>query len=140
MGFICRSGMYQTLRSLSNIFIFLHYIQYLIYYSCKGDRTMEISIQGATKVNYELVIDEDVFNEACEEAGLDPANFKKFTKDDWNELNPHLVQAVVDSESEIDYAEIHAYTVYADTLTIDDSDKITTVYYKNRKTDSFEIM
>ena len=101
---------------------------------------MEISIQGATKVNYELVIDEDVFNEACEEAGLDPANFKKFTKDDWNELNPHLVQAVVDSESEIDYAEIHAYTVYADTLTIDDSDKITTVYYKNRKTDSFEIM
>ena len=42
---------------------------------------MEISIQGVTKVNYELVIDEDVFNEACEEAGLDPANFKKFTKD-----------------------------------------------------------
>ena len=103
---------------------------------------MEISIQGVTKVNYELVIDEDVFNEACEEAGLDPANFKKFTKNDWNELNPHLVQAVVDSESEIDYTEIHApHTVYADTLTIDDRKHMTTVYYdKNRKTDSFEIL
>ena len=103
---------------------------------------MEISIQGITKVNYELVIDEDVFNEACEEAGLDPANFKKFTKDQWDELNPHLIQAVVDSESEIDYTEIHCESsVYADTLTIDDSKHMTTVYYdKNRKTDSFEIM
>ena len=102
---------------------------------------MEISIQGVTKVNYELVIDEDVFNEACEEAGLDPANFKKFTKDDWDELNPHLVQAVVDNESDIDYTEIHVETsVFADTLTIDDSDNVTTVYYdKNRKADSVEI-
>jgi hypothetical protein len=107
---------------------------------------MEISIQGVTKVNYELVIDEGVFNEACEEAGLDPANFKKFTKDDWNELNPHLVQAVVDSESDsesdIDYTEIHCESsVYADTLTIDDSEHMTTVYYDaKRKTDSFEIL
>lgn len=69
---------------------------------------------------------------------------KKFTKDDWNELNPHLVQAVVDLmyEAGIDYTEIHEpHTVYADTLTIDDRKHMTTVYYdKNRKTDSFEIM
>jgi hypothetical protein len=102
---------------------------------------MEISIQGVVKVNYELVIDESVFNEACEEAGLDPVNFKKFTKNDWNELNPHLIQAVVDNESDIDYTEIHEEsTVYADTLTIDDSENMTTVYYdKNRKADSVEI-
>ncbi len=41
---------------------------------------MEISIQGVTKVNYELVVDDDVFNLCCEDAGLDPANFKNFTK------------------------------------------------------------
>ena len=103
---------------------------------------MEISIEGSVEVNYHLVIDEDVFNECCEEAGLDPANFKKFTKAQWDELNPHLIQAVVDSESEIDYTEIHCErSVYADTLTIDDRKHMTTVYYdKNRKTDSFEIM
>jgi len=103
---------------------------------------MEISIQGITKVNYELVIDEDVFNDACGECGLDPANYKNFTKDDWDVLNPHLVQAVVDNESDIDYTEIHVESsVYADTLTIDDKDTMTTVYYdKNRKTDSFEIL
>jgi uncharacterized metal-binding protein len=103
---------------------------------------MEISIQGVTKVNYELVIDEDIFNVCCEEAGLDPANFKKFTKDQWDELNPHLAQAVVDNEDEIDYTEIHIQSsVFADTLTIDDSENITTVYYdKNRKTDSVEVL
>ena len=103
---------------------------------------MEISIQGVTKVNYELVIDEDVFNEACEEAGLDPANFKKFTKDDWDELNPHLVQAVVDNESDIDYTEIHVQnSVFADTLTIDDNENMTTVYFDmKRKVDSVEIL
>jgi hypothetical protein len=103
---------------------------------------MEISIEGSVEVNYHLMIDEDVFNECCEEVGLDPANFKKFTKNDWNELNPHLIQAVVDNESDIDYTEIHEEsTVYADTLTIDDSENMTTVYYdKNRKTDSFEIL
>ena len=103
---------------------------------------MEISIEGSVEVNYHLMIDEDVFNECCEEVGLDPANFKKFTKDQWDELNPHLVQAVVDNESDIDYTEIHVESsVFADTLTIDDSDNMTTVYYdKNRKTDSFEIL
>ena len=103
---------------------------------------MEISIQGVTKVNYELVIDEDVFNEACEEAGLDPANFKKFTNDDWNELNPHLAQAVVDNESDIDYTEIHVQnSVFADTLTIDDNENMTTVYFDmKRKVDSVEIL
>ncbi len=103
---------------------------------------MEISIQGVTKVNYELVIDEDVFNEACEECGLDPANFKKFTKDEWDVLNPHLVRTVIDNEADIDYTEIHVDSaVWADTLTIDDSDNMTTVYYdKNRKIDSVEIM
>ena len=103
---------------------------------------MEISIQGVTKVNYELVIDEDVFNEACEECGLDPKNFKRFTKDEWNILNPHLVQAVVDNEQDIDYTEIHVESsVFADTLTIDDSDNLTTVYYdQKRNFDSVEIM
>ena len=103
---------------------------------------MEISIQGVTKVNYELVIDEDVFNEACEECGLDPKNFKKFTKDEWDVLNPHLVQAVVDNESDIDYTEIHvSSSVFADTLTIDDRKHMTTVYYdKNRKIDSVEVL
>ncbi len=103
---------------------------------------MEISIQGVAKVNYELVIDEDVFNDACEECGLDPANFKKFTKDEWDVLNPLLVQAVVDNETEIDYTEIHVESsVFADTLTIDDKNHMTTVYYdKNRKIDSVEIM
>jgi uncharacterized metal-binding protein len=103
---------------------------------------MEISIEGSFEVNYHLVIDEDVFNECCEEAGLDPANFKKFTKTQWDELNPHLVQAVIDNEADIDYNEIHEEsTVYADTLTIDDSDQMTTVYYEeNRKTGSVEIL
>jgi hypothetical protein len=103
---------------------------------------MEISIQGVTKVNYELVIDEKVFNECCEEAGLDPANFKKFTNDDWNELNPHLAQAVVDNESDIDYTEIHVQnSVFADTLTIDDNENMTTVYFDmKRKVDSVEIL
>jgi uncharacterized membrane protein len=103
---------------------------------------MEISIDGVVEVNYHLVIDEDVFNEACEEAGLDPANFKKFTKAQWDELNPHLIQAVVDNEADIDYTEIHEQsTVFADTLTIDDSDKMTTVFYNtNRNVEFVEIM
>jgi hypothetical protein len=105
------------------------------------ENDMEISIEGVVEVNYHLVIDEDVFNECCEEAGLDPANFKKFTKAEWDELNPHLIQAVVDNEADIDYTEIHEEsTVYADTLTIDDSDKMTTVYYnQNRKVDTVDI-
>ena len=103
---------------------------------------MEISIEGVVEVNYHLVIGEDVFNEACEEAGLDPANFKKFTKAQWDELNPHLIQAVVDNEADIDYTEIHEQnTIFADTVTIDDTDNMTTVYYDmNRKVDSVEIM
>jgi uncharacterized membrane protein len=103
---------------------------------------MQITIEGVVKVNYQLTVDEDVFVEACEEAGLDPQAYKKFTKDQWNELNPHLVQVVVDNESEIDYTEIHeAGTVFADTVTIDDRDHMTTVYFDmNRKTDSIEIM
>ena len=36
---------------------------------------MEISIEGSVEVNYHLMIDEDVFNDCCEFAGLDPANF-----------------------------------------------------------------
>jgi hypothetical protein len=103
---------------------------------------MQISIEGVVEVNYQLVIDEDVFNEACEEAGLDPANYKKFTKAQWDELNPHLVQIVIDNEEDIDYTEIHEQgTVFADTVTIDDPDHMTTVYYnENRKTDSVEIL
>jgi len=113
----------------------------MVYYSCK-EIDMEISIEGSVEVNYHLMIDEDVFNECCEEAGLDPANFKKFTKAQWDELNPHLIQAVVDNVADIDYTEIHEEsTVYADTLTIDDSDKMTTVYYEqNRKVGSVEIL
>ena len=103
---------------------------------------MEISIQGVTKVNYELVIGNDVFNECCEEAGLDPANFKNFTKDQWDELNPHLVQAVINMEDEIDYTEIHVSTsVFADTLTIKDRKHMTTVFYEqDRKAGSVEIL
>ena len=103
---------------------------------------MEISIEGVVEVNYHLVIDEDVFNDACEEAGLDPANFKKVTKAQWDELNPHLIQAVVDNEADIDYTEIHEQsTVLAETLTIDDSDKMTTVFYNtNRNVELVEIM
>jgi RNA polymerase sigma factor (sigma-70 family) len=71
-------------------------------------------------------------------------NFVKmrFSKDDWDNLNHSLVQLVHDNESEIDYTEIHdQHSVWADTLTIDDSNKMTTVYYdKNRKIDSFEII
>ena len=113
----------------------------MLYYSCK-ELEMEISIEGVVEVNYHLVIGEDVFNEACEEAGLDPANFKKFTKAQWDELNPHLIQAVVDNEADIDYTEIHEQnTIFADTVTIDDTDNMTTVYYDmNRKVDSVEIM
>lgn len=103
---------------------------------------MQVTIEGVLKVNYQLTVDEDVFVEACEEAGLDPEAYKKFTKAQWDELNPHLVQAVVDNESEIDYTEIHEQsTVFADTVTIDDPDHMTTVYFDmNRKTDSIEIM
>jgi hypothetical protein len=112
----------------------------MVYYSCK-EIDMEISIEGSVEVNYHMMIDEDVFNECCEEAGLDPANFKKFTKAQWDELNPHLIQIVIDNVSESDYTEIHCESsVYADTLTIDDSDKMTTVYYnQNRKLDSLDI-
>ena len=103
---------------------------------------MQISIQGVMKVNYELTVDEDVFVEACEEAGLDPANYKKFTKEQWDELNPHLVQVVFDNETDIDDTEIHSQsTIFADTVTIDDPDHMTTVYYKQDRTfDSIEIM
>jgi len=102
---------------------------------------MEISIQGVMKVNYELSIDEDDFNTACEDAGLDPANFKKFTQDDWHELNSHLVQLVIDNEIEINETEIHSHqSVFADTLTINDTDNMTTVYYNgDRSVGSFEI-
>jgi len=103
---------------------------------------MEISIQGVAKFNYELVIDEDVFNDVCEEAGLDPANFKKFTNEQWAELNPHLVQAVIDNEKEIDTTEIHiSSSVFADTLTINDRKHMTTAYYNQDRTfDSVEIL
>ena len=97
---------------------------------------MEIFLQGVIKVNYETVIDEDVFNECCKEAGLDPANFNKFTNDDWDELNPRLAKAVPDNESKIDYTEIVSASV--DTLTIDQT---TTVYYgQNRKVCLVEIL
>ena len=103
---------------------------------------MQVTIEGVMKVNYQLTVDEDVFTEACEEAGLDPAKYKTFTKDQWEELNPHLVQAVIDNELEIDNTEIHeAGTVFADTVTIDDPDHMTTVYYNQDRTfDSVEIL
>ena len=102
---------------------------------------MEISIEGSVEVNYHLMIDEDVFNDCCGFAGLDPANFKKFTKAQWDELNPHLIQAVVDNVADIDYTEIHEEgTVFADTLTISENYKMTTVFYgENRKLESIEI-
>lgn len=102
---------------------------------------MEISIQGVMKVNYELSIDEDDFKTACEDAGLDPANFKKFTKDDWHELNSHLVQLVIDNEDDIGETEIYTHqSVFADTLTINDVKHMTTVYYNgDRSVDSFEV-
>ena len=103
---------------------------------------MEISIEGVVEANYHLMIDEDVFNDCCEEAGLDPANYKKFTKAQWDELNPHLIQAVVDNAADIDYTEIHAEsTVYADTLTISENYVMTTVHYEeDRKVGLVEIL
>ena len=103
---------------------------------------MQVTIEGVMKVNYQLTVDEDVFNDACEECGLNPKDYKKFTKDQWEELNPHLVQVVFDNGVDVDETEIHEQgTIFADTVTIDDPDHMTTVYYdKNRKTDSIEIM
>ena len=113
----------------------------MLYLSCK-EFDMQISIQGVLKVNYELTVDEDAFNDACEDAGLDPKNYKSFTADEWNELNPHLVQVVFDNEQELDYTEIHSQsTIMADTVTIHDPNHMTTVYYNQDRTfDSIEIM
>ena len=93
---------------------------------------MQVTIDGVMKVNYQLTVDEDVFNEACEDAGLDQ----------WDELNPHLIQVVFDNENEIDETEIHSQsTIFVDTVTIDDPDNMTTVYYNQDRTfDSVEIM
>ena len=103
---------------------------------------MQVTIDGVMKVNYQLTVDEDVFIEACEDAGLDPKNYKKFTNDQWNELNPHLIQVVFDNENEIDETEIHSQsTIFVDTVTIDDPNNMTTVYYNQDRTfDSVEIM
>ena len=103
---------------------------------------MQVTIEGVVKVNYQLTVDEDVFVEACEEAGLDPDAYKKFTKDQWEELNPHLVQVVFDNGTDVDETEIHSQsTIFADTVTIDDPDNMTTVYYNQDRTfDSVEIM
>jgi hypothetical protein len=103
---------------------------------------MQVTIEGVMKVNYQLTVDEDVFNEACEDAGLDPGAYKKFTKAQWEELNPHLVQIVFDNEAEVENTEIHEQgTIFADTVTFDDPDHMTTVYYNQDRTfDSVEIM
>ena len=103
---------------------------------------MQVTIEGVMKVNYQLTVDEDVFTEACEECGLNPKDYKKFTNDQWQELNPHLVQVVFDNESDIDDTEIHSQsTIFADTVTIDDPDHMTTVYYNQDRTfDSVEIL
>ena len=103
---------------------------------------MQVTIDGVMKVNYQLTVDEDVFIEACEDAGLDPAKYKTFTKDQWDELNPHLIQVVFDNENEIDETEIHSQnTIFVDTVTIDDPNNMTTVYYNQDRTfDSVEIM
>ena len=103
---------------------------------------MQVTIEGVMKVNYQLTVDEDVFVEACKEAGLDPAKFKTFTKDQWEELKPHLVQVVFDNGVDVDETEIHEQgTIFADTVTIDDPDHMTTVYYNQDRTfDSVEIM
>lgn len=103
---------------------------------------MQVTIEGVMKVNYQLTVDEDVFIEACEDAGLNPKDYKKFTKDQWEELNPHLVQVVFDAGTDVDETEIHEQgTIFADTVTIDDPDHMTTVYYNQDRTfDSVEIM
>jgi hypothetical protein len=103
---------------------------------------MEVTIQGVVKVNFELTIDEDAFNDACEEVGLEPKNFKEFSGDDWEMLNRHLIQAVRDNEPDIIHNEIYdSNSVWADTLTIDDRENITTVYYnQNRTFDSVDIL
>ena len=113
----------------------------MLYLSCK-EFDMQISIQGVLKVNYELTVDEDAFNDACGDAGLDPVNYKSFTKDEWTELNSHIVQVVFDNEQELDYTEIHSQkSIMVDTVTIDDPKQMTTVYYnQDRITDSIEIM
>ena len=103
---------------------------------------MQVTIEGVMKVNYQLTVDEEVFNDACEECGLNPKDYKKFTKDQWEELNPHLVQIVFDNGTDVDETEIHEQgTIFADTVTIDDPDHMTTVYYNQDRTfDSVEIM
>ena len=102
---------------------------------------MEISIQGVVKVNFELTIDEDVFNDVCVECGLDSKNFKKFSNDDWDMLNKHLIQAVRNNEDDIIHNEIYdSNSVWADTLTINDRKNMTTVYYdQKRNFDTVEI-
>jgi hypothetical protein len=103
---------------------------------------MEISIQGVVKVNFELTIDENVFNEACDDCGLDSKSFKTFSNDDWDMLNKHLIQAVRNNEDDIIHNEIYdSNSVWADTLTINDRKNMTTVYYdQKRNFDSVEIL
>ena len=102
---------------------------------------MEISIQGVVKVSFELSIDEDVFNEACDDCGLDSKKFKTFSNDDWDMLNKHLIQAVRNNEDDIIHNEIYdSNSVWADTLTINDRKNMTTVYYdQKRNFDTVEI-
>lgn len=113
----------------------------MLYYSCK-ELDMELSIQGAVKVNFELTIDENVFDDACKECGLVSKNFKDFSNLDWDMLNKHLIQAVRDSEDDIIHNEIYdSNSVWADTLTINDKKHMTTVYYdRKRNFDSVEIL
>ena len=68
---------------------------------------MELSIRGIVTTNYELEISKDDFDEACQDAGLDPVNFNKFTSEDWTNLNKHLKRVVNDLQAEIDHTEIH---------------------------------
>jgi hypothetical protein len=91
---------------------------------------MELSIRGIVTTNYELVVNESHFNDACKDAGLEADNYSNFTPEDWTKLNQHLKRVVCDLEEYIEHTEIHhSGTVKVDEVHINSVKDMTIVQY-----------
>ena len=91
---------------------------------------MELSIRGIVTTNYEMVVHESHFNDACKDAGLEADNYSEFTPEDWTKLNQHLKRVVCDLEEYIEHTEIHhSGTVKVDEVHIKSAKDMTVVQY-----------
>jgi hypothetical protein len=91
---------------------------------------MELSLRGVAKVNFELEVNESDFKQACSSVGLDSANFKTFTPEEWNTLRTSLIQVVNDFASSNDFTELHdGNSVLLDEVHIDDAKNMTVLQY-----------